>query len=70
MALCLSKLLLSIKKKKEVVQDDMLLFGGLLWISCGAVIRALCGVIGTAVYLAVLLIVSLVVLLASSRQNR
>lgn len=67
---CLSKLLLSIKKKKEVVQDDMLLFGGLLWISCGAVIRALCGVIGTAVYLAVLLIVSLVVLLASSRQNR
>lgn len=70
LTVCLVKLLLSMKKKKEVVQDDMLLFGGLLWISCGAVIRALCGMIGVAVYLAVLLIISLAVLLTSSRRNR
>ncbi len=70
LTVCLVKLLLSMKKKKEVVQDDMLLFGGLLWISCGAVIRALCGMIGVAVYLVVLLIISLAVLLTSSRRNR
>lgn len=67
---CLTALLLSLKKKKPAIHDKILLLGGILWISCGAVVKVLCGIGGSVIYFAVLLIVSFVVLLISGHQAR
>lgn len=67
---CLTMLLLSLKKKETDIHDKILLLGGILWISCGAVVKASWGIGGSVIYFAVLLIVSFAVLLTAGHQSR
>ena len=68
--LCMISFLVLMKKQKAMAGDRLLLFGALLWSSCGAIIKAMFGIIGLTIYVTALFVISLIVLLAGNRQGK
>ena len=69
LVLCLVCLFLLIRGQRTRISDRLLLFGALLWSSCGAIIKAIFGIIGLAVYITVLFVISLIMLFTGNRQG-
>ena len=69
LVLCLVCLFLLIRGQRTRISDRLLLFGALLWSSCGAIIKAMFGIIGLAVYITVLFVISLIMLFTGNRQG-